>query len=90
MDIFSHIFVVKTVMFALKDNIKRKRCWGWPIKKRFSGESHRAISLSLSLSLPIPSSFFDQEFTDILPKRLPPSLPKAVNEKQIKMDPPFG
>ena len=86
MDIFSHIFVVKTVMFALKDNIKRKRCWGWPIKKRFSGESHRAISLSL----PIPSSFFDQEFTDILPKRLPPSLPKAVNEKQIKMDPPFG
>ena len=31
MDIFSHLFVVKFVMFVWKDKNKWKRCWGWPI-----------------------------------------------------------
>ena len=30
---FSHIFVIKIVMFVRKDENKRKRGWGWTISK---------------------------------------------------------
>ena len=33
MDIFSHLFVVRIAMFALKDDNKRQRGRGWPILK---------------------------------------------------------
>ena len=58
-DIFSHILVVRIVMCVLKDENKRKRGRGWPIKKTNSslGQQHlpslrgySSLSFSFNLS----------------------------------------